>query len=107
MYYFTPPIRSFAVTPSDLPYVVTFVACEMAVSQLISWRRRTEDSLRQARDELEVRVAERTAELKNANDAHVRQMAEQRRTEETQRPDSSFHSGLRRWAQRGCDAPTV
>jgi C4-dicarboxylate-specific signal transduction histidine kinase len=84
MYYFTPPLRSFAVTPRELPYFVTFVACEIMVTQLISWRRRTEDSLRQARDELEVRVAERTAELKNANDAVVRQMAEQRRTEETQ-----------------------
>jgi C4-dicarboxylate-specific signal transduction histidine kinase len=83
MYYFTPPLHSFAVTPSELPYVVTFVACEIGVTQLISWRRRTEESLRQARDELEVRVAERTAELKNANDALVRQMAEQRRTEET------------------------
>ena len=76
MYYFTPPLHSFAVTPRELPYFVTFVACEIGVTQLISWRRRTEDSLRQARDELEVRVAERTAELK-------RQMAEQRRTEET------------------------
>jgi C4-dicarboxylate-specific signal transduction histidine kinase len=83
MYYFTPPLRSFAVTPHDLPYFVTFVACEIGVTQMGSWRRRTEDSLRQARDELEVRVAQRTAELKNANDALVRQMAEQRRTEET------------------------
>ena len=29
MYYFTPPIRSFAVSASDLPYFVTFVACEV------------------------------------------------------------------------------
>jgi C4-dicarboxylate-specific signal transduction histidine kinase len=54
----------------------------VGAAQLISWRRRTEDALRQARDELELRVAERTAELKNANDALVRQMDEQRRTEE-------------------------
>jgi C4-dicarboxylate-specific signal transduction histidine kinase len=82
-YYFTPPLRSFAVAPSEFPYFVTFIACEVGVNQLISWRRRTEDSLRQARDELEVRVTERTAELKNANDALVRQMAEQKRTEDT------------------------
>jgi len=51
------------VTPHDLPYLVTFVACEIGVTQLIAWRRRTEDSLRKAHDELEVRVAERTPEL--------------------------------------------
>ena len=83
MYYFTPPVGSFAVTPSDLPYFVTFVACEVGAAQLISWRRHTEDALRQARDELEVRVAERTVELKNANEALLKQMDEQRRTEET------------------------
>src|SRR5271157_4857250 len=33
MYYFTPPIRSFAVSPSDLPYFATFVACEVGASQ--------------------------------------------------------------------------
>jgi C4-dicarboxylate-specific signal transduction histidine kinase len=62
---------------------VTFVACEIGVTQLISWRRRTEDALRQARDELEVKVAERTIDLKNANEALLKQMDEQRRTEET------------------------
>jgi C4-dicarboxylate-specific signal transduction histidine kinase len=49
---------------------------------LISWRRETEDSLRRARDELELRVGKRTAELKSTNDALLKQMAEQRRTEE-------------------------
>jgi C4-dicarboxylate-specific signal transduction histidine kinase len=37
--------------------------------------------LKRARDELEVRVVERTAELKSANEALVRQIEEQKRTE--------------------------
>jgi C4-dicarboxylate-specific signal transduction histidine kinase len=82
MYYFTPPVHSFAVKPGELPYFITFMACEVGATQLISWRRRSEDALRQARDELEARVAERTIELKNANDALLKQMEEQRRTEE-------------------------
>lgn len=81
-YYFMPPLHSFAITPRELPYFVTFVACQIGVTQLISWRRETEEALRQARAELELRVEERTVELKNANEALLQRMDEQRRTEE-------------------------
>ena len=82
LYYFIPPLHSFTVKPPDVPFFLTFVACEVVANWLISWQRTVEDSLRKARDELEVRVGERTAELKNANNALLNQMAEQRRTEE-------------------------
>ncbi len=82
LYYFIPPIRSFRVKPRDVPFFLTFVACQIIVNWLISWRRETEESLRRARDELEARVEQRTAELKKANEALLNQMAEQRRTEE-------------------------
>ncbi len=82
LYYFIPPVRSFAVKPEDVPFFLTFVGCQLIANWLIAWRRQTEDSLRQARDELEVRVDERTAELKDANEALLNRMAEQRRTQE-------------------------
>jgi C4-dicarboxylate-specific signal transduction histidine kinase len=81
-YYFIPPLRSWNVKPSDVPFFLTFIACQAVANWLISWRRQTEDALRQARDELEIRVAERTVELKNANDALLYQIEEQRRIEE-------------------------
>ncbi len=81
-YYFIPPLRTWVLRPRDLPFIFSFVACEVAANRIIAWRIRTENALRESRDQLEVRVAERTADLKDANDALRTQMSEQRRTEE-------------------------
>jgi C4-dicarboxylate-specific signal transduction histidine kinase len=82
LYYFIPPLDSFTVKPRDVPFFLTFVACQLVANWVIAWRRETEDSLRQARDELEAKVVERTAELKTANELLLNQIAEQKRTEE-------------------------
>jgi C4-dicarboxylate-specific signal transduction histidine kinase len=82
LYFFIPPFRTWSVNRRDIPFFLTFVLCQVIANWLISWRRETEGSLRRARDELEVRVGERTVELKNANEALVNQIEEQRRTEE-------------------------
>jgi K+-sensing histidine kinase KdpD len=82
LYFFIPPECSFALKLGDIPFFLTFVGCQIVANWLISWRRQTEDSLRRAPDELEVKVGERTAELKNANEALLNQIEEQKRTEE-------------------------
>jgi C4-dicarboxylate-specific signal transduction histidine kinase len=83
LYYFIPPLDAFSLKPRDVPFFLTFVACQLVANWVIAWRRETEDSLRQARDELEEKVAERTAELKTTNELLLDQIAEQKRTEET------------------------
>lgn len=83
LYFFIPPLRTWILKPSEVPFFLVFIGCQVTASLLSSWRRQTEDSLRRTRDELEVKVGERTAELKNANETLLNQIAEQRRTEES------------------------
>ncbi len=80
-YFFVPPFRTWILRPGDIPFFVSFVACEVVANRIVAWRVRTENALREVRDQLEVRVAERTADLENANNSLREQMAEQRRTE--------------------------
>jgi C4-dicarboxylate-specific signal transduction histidine kinase len=82
LYFFIPPVHAWSVNLRDVPFFLTFVGCQVIANWLISWRRDTENSLRRARDGLEAAVTERTVELKNANEALLTQMAEQRRTEQ-------------------------
>jgi signal transduction histidine kinase len=62
-YFFVEPIYSFYVSSRDLPYFLVFVAWAVVVASFAAVRRRIEDSLRQAREE----VAKRAAELEAAN----------------------------------------
>ena len=62
-YFFVPPFHSFAVNATDTAYFVAFVLCALAASWVSSSKRKSEEALLEARDHLEARVAERTAEL--------------------------------------------
>jgi len=62
-YFFVPPFHTFAVDASDIAYFGAFIVCAVVASWVSSSMRKTEEALRQARDQLEIRVAERTSEL--------------------------------------------
>lgn len=62
-YFFVPPFNSFSVTSSAEAYFGAFVACALIASWISSSKKKTERALLHARDELELRVSERTATL--------------------------------------------
>lgn len=65
-YFFVPPLYSFAINATDITYFASFIICAVVASFVSSSKRNTEQELKQARDQLEVRVAERTAELEKS-----------------------------------------
>ena len=81
-YFFTPPLYSFEVDRQSLPVFIEFAASSAIVSWFSSWRKQAEAELRYARDELQLRVEERTAELKQTNEQLLAEMAERKRAED-------------------------
>jgi PAS domain S-box-containing protein len=59
-YFFTEPLHTLYITGSDLPYFICFTSFASLVTWFSTVRRRVEAELRQARDQLEIEVAERT-----------------------------------------------
>jgi signal transduction histidine kinase len=58
-YFFTEPLYSLDISSRDLPYFFIFVAWAAIAASFSAVRRRIEDSLRQARDNLHVEVEQR------------------------------------------------
>jgi K+-sensing histidine kinase KdpD len=88
-YYFVPPFHSFAVNATDAAYFVAFVLCALAASWVSSSKRQSEEALREARDHLEARVAERTAELQKT----ITELQENERQRERLENEKSALSG--------------
>jgi PAS domain S-box-containing protein len=67
-YYFTPPFDSLKFDDAELPRLLIFAGLAALLATMSAARRRAEDSLKNAREQLEVRVRERTAELERSNE---------------------------------------
>ena len=82
VYFFMPPLNSFKVNREFIPVFIEFVVSSAIVSWFSSWRRHAETELRRARDELQLRVEKRTAELRQTNERLLEEMAERKRAED-------------------------
>jgi C4-dicarboxylate-specific signal transduction histidine kinase len=65
-----------------IPFLFAFVGCALIASWFSSWRTQVERSLKEARDQLEARVRERTSELQEANSSLVVEISERKRAQE-------------------------
>jgi K+-sensing histidine kinase KdpD len=59
-YFFIEPIYSIVITRADVPHLVVFVLFALLITGFATVRRRVEQELRQARDDLATEVTERT-----------------------------------------------
>src|ERR1700730_353691 len=65
-YFFLPPYYTFTIEPTEIAYFVALILCAVAASWVSASKRQTEEALRQTRNELELRVAERTSDLQKS-----------------------------------------
>jgi hypothetical protein len=56
-YYFVPPFYSWTISATAEAYFVSFVVCALMASWVSSSKKKSEEALREARDQLEIRVS--------------------------------------------------
>lgn len=62
-YFFVPPFYSWQISATSEAYFVSFVVCALVASWISSAKKKSEEALQVARDQLEIKVTERTAAL--------------------------------------------
>ena len=84
-YYLVPPYYRFTFSVATLPHLGSFALLGLVVTFLSSGRRRAEESRKQAHNEMEAKVRDRTAEFEQLNKKLGAEIAERRRMEEALR----------------------
>ncbi len=92
---FTEPRYTFSFTLSDVPKFTVFLLAGVFISLLARRQRRDEEALLVARESLEEKVRERTADLEATNKKLTAEIAERTRAE------SALHRLNRAWRVRG------
>jgi len=63
-YFFVPPLFSMKIAKESQSFFAAFILCAIAITVVSSARKRAENAIRDARDQLEAKVRQRTAELR-------------------------------------------
>lgn len=66
-YFFVPPLFSISISKESQSFFAAFILCAIAITVVSSARKRAENAIRIARDQLEIKVQQRTAELQQSN----------------------------------------
>ena len=66
-FFFVAPLYSMSVAVGLRSFYIAFILCSIVITIVSSERKRSETAIRNARDQLETKVQERTAELQNSN----------------------------------------
>lgn len=66
-YFFIPPFFSTDIAEGSRSFFAAFILCAFAITVVSSTRKRAENAIRRARDELDTKVQARTAELVRSN----------------------------------------
>jgi C4-dicarboxylate-specific signal transduction histidine kinase len=81
-YYFIPPLYALGIGLEEAPDMIVFVATALFIGWLSGDQKRAQESLSKARDELDAKVRERTAQLKTANEQLQSEIAEREAAQE-------------------------
>lgn len=92
-YFFVPPFYSFYVNQVAQTYTIAFIVCAILMSWVSATRKRSETEVREARDRLEQRVMERTAEL-HQSIAEIQESEQRLRTLTEAIPQQIWSAGL-------------
>ena len=81
-YFFVEPLYTLDLEPKRISFLLVFGLLAVLTSWMSSKRKQAEDDLREARDKLELRVQQRTAELQETNETLELELSERKRAED-------------------------